>query len=265
MKRVLLITAAIIQALACFAQTRADTIRARLLDASDKSVLVASHRGVWKDVPENSVEAIEAAINAGADIVELDVRRTIAGELILHHGPVLFRPAGATTLEEALLAVKGRAMVNIDKAFVHFRQIVEIAEKTGTLNQLVFKSTMSAAKARGLMGEYADEVIFMPIIKICSGGALASIVEYERILSPGIYEWVFNDDSNPVLKVAGSLLYGKSRIWVNTMWGSLCGGHDDTVSLSDPDSGYGWLIREIGTSVMQTDETAFLVEYLKKR
>ena len=265
MKKILFITALALIAAVSLAQTRAEAVRACLLDPLDKSVLVASHRGVWVDAPENTVEAIEAAISSGADIVEIDVRRTLGGGLILHHGPVLFRPSGATNLEDALIAAKGRIMVNIDKAFKHFRQIVEIAGKTGTLEQIIFKSTMPAWKAKALMGEYADDVIFMPIIHLCNGGALACIEEYERLLSPRIYEWVFDDDSDPILTIASALIAGKSKIWVNTMWGSLCGGHDDAVSLDNPEAGYGWLIRELGAGAMQTDQTAFLVDYLKKR
>ncbi len=265
MKRWLFIAASALMSVSALAQTRADSIRVRLLDPSDRSVLVASHRGDWKDVPENSVASIEAAILAGADIVEVDVRRTLGGELILHHGPVLFRPADATSLEEALLASKGRVMINIDKAFRHFRQIVRIARKTGTLNQIIFKSGMRAGEAKALMGEDAGEVIFMPIIHLCSEGALASIEEYEKALSPCIYEWVFNDDSHPALTIAGALSGGRRRIWVNTMWGSLCGGHDDALSLKDPLAGYGWLIRELGVGAIQTDETAYLVDYLKNR
>ena len=265
MKRLVIIMPAFLLVVGAYAQTRADSIRVRLLNPSDNSVLVASHRGVWKDVPENSVAAVEAAICAGADIVEIDVRRTIGGELILHHGPILFRPAGAATLEEVLLAAKGRIMVNIDKAFVHFSEIVEIAQRTGTLEQIIFKSSMSAGEAAALMGDYAGTVLFMPIIHIGRSGALASIAEYEKLLAPHIYEWVFSNDAEPVLTVAGALLSGKSRIWVNTMWASLCGGHDDHLSLSDPDAGYGWLIGETGASALQTDETAYLVDYLKKR
>lgn len=44
-----------------------------------------AHRGVVGPAPENSLESIRAAIEAGADWAEVDVRRTATGELILHH------------------------------------------------------------------------------------------------------------------------------------------------------------------------------------
>ncbi len=47
---------------------------------------VIAHRGAWgAGVPENSLAAFERAIELGADMIELDVRRTRDGELIVFH------------------------------------------------------------------------------------------------------------------------------------------------------------------------------------
>ena len=47
--------------------------------------LVIAHRGASREAPENTPAAFEAAIAVGADAVELDVRRTADGELVVHH------------------------------------------------------------------------------------------------------------------------------------------------------------------------------------
>ena len=47
--------------------------------------LVIAHRGASRDAPENTPAAFEAAIALGADAVELDVRRTADGMLVVHH------------------------------------------------------------------------------------------------------------------------------------------------------------------------------------
>ena len=47
-------------------------------------IMVSAHRGYWKDVPENSLPAIEAAIAMGVDMVELDVTRTDYSENVLY-------------------------------------------------------------------------------------------------------------------------------------------------------------------------------------
>jgi glycerophosphoryl diester phosphodiesterase len=47
--------------------------------------LVIAHRGASSDAPGNTPAAFEAAIALGVDAVELDVRRTSDGVLVVHH------------------------------------------------------------------------------------------------------------------------------------------------------------------------------------
>jgi len=49
--------------------------------------LVLGHRGAPAVATENTLAAFAAARTAGADGVELDVRRTADGELVVHHDP----------------------------------------------------------------------------------------------------------------------------------------------------------------------------------
>lgn len=48
-------------------------------------IVVIAHRGVHVKAPENSLPAIQAAIDIGCDYVEVDVRRTQDGALVLMH------------------------------------------------------------------------------------------------------------------------------------------------------------------------------------
>lgn len=45
--------------------------------------LCAARKGYWRGTAENSLEAVRAAVDAGADIVELDVKKTKDGVLVL--------------------------------------------------------------------------------------------------------------------------------------------------------------------------------------
>ena len=86
---------------------------------------IVGHRGASATHPENTIEAFVAALEAGADGVELDVRRTADDVLVVHHdaslgdGRLLRRtpadelPAGVPTLAEALEACAG-FWVNIE-------------------------------------------------------------------------------------------------------------------------------------------------------
>ncbi len=52
-------------------------------------IQVIAHRGASRAERENTLEAFAAAGRLGADAVELDVRRTAAGVLVVHHDPRL--------------------------------------------------------------------------------------------------------------------------------------------------------------------------------
>jgi glycerophosphoryl diester phosphodiesterase len=50
-----------------------------------KAALIVGHRGDRSRAHENTVRAMQFAIECGADMVEFDVRRTADGELVVHH------------------------------------------------------------------------------------------------------------------------------------------------------------------------------------
>ena len=49
--------------------------------------LIIGHRGASADFPENTIAAFRGASDQGADGVELDVRQTCDGALVVHHDP----------------------------------------------------------------------------------------------------------------------------------------------------------------------------------
>jgi glycerophosphoryl diester phosphodiesterase len=51
--------------------------------------LVLAHRGACRRAPENTLEAFRLARELGADGVELDVRRTADGVLVVSHDPIV--------------------------------------------------------------------------------------------------------------------------------------------------------------------------------
>lgn len=58
---------------------------AEIHNSQSKYVVVASHRGDWRNYPENSIGAIESAIRMGVDIVEIDLKLTKDSVLVLSH------------------------------------------------------------------------------------------------------------------------------------------------------------------------------------
>lgn len=62
---------------------------------------VIAHRGSHEQAPENTLSAFAAAADNGADMVELDVRRTADGELAIFHDPEIARtPLSRLTLAQ---------------------------------------------------------------------------------------------------------------------------------------------------------------------
>ena len=71
--------------------TRAEKIVAEIHNPSSKYVVVASHRGDWRNFPENSIPAIESVIKMGVDIMELDLKMTKDSVLVLSHDRTIDR------------------------------------------------------------------------------------------------------------------------------------------------------------------------------
>lgn len=85
---------------------------------------VFAHRGVHLSHRENTLGAFRAAIELGVDGVELDVRRTADGALVIHHDPTIADqaisrlttpelPAYVPRLDEAMALLRG-ICVNVE-------------------------------------------------------------------------------------------------------------------------------------------------------
>ena len=277
-----------------YAQNRVSQIREQLMSRSTNSVLVVAHRGDWRNFPENSLEGIENAIKMGVDIVELDVQRTQDGVLILMHDETLNRTTTGKgkvsevtmyyisnlylrngcairtkhkvpTLEEALLLTKGRIMINLDKADRYFDEVYALLKKTGTVNQVIMKGGKSVEQVKGQYEKYLCEIIYMPIVSLDKLNAEQQIEQFCKDINPVAFELLFIKGNNELPKKIPAMLKGKSLIWYNTLWDTMAGGHDDDLSLSNPDAGYGYLIDKLGARIIQTDRPAYLLQYLRKR
>src|SRR5690606_17744505 len=95
--------------------------------------------------------------------------------------------------------------------------------------------------------------------------AMQMIQDFLTELKPVAFELLYVSDSNSIVKEVSALLKGKSLVWYNTLWDTMAGGHDDDMSLENPDKGYGYLIDTLNTRIIQTDRPAYLLNYLKRR
>ncbi len=111
--------------------------------SSERSCLIFAHRGDTKAAVENTLSAIDSALRMGVDGVEVDLRLTRDGEIVLFHDDNLMRLTGLkgkvedrdlnhlktvalgrdtiATLRELLDLVRDRALLNLEIKTVHFR------------------------------------------------------------------------------------------------------------------------------------------------
>lgn len=276
-------------------EDRAESLRNRIIQGKTDRVLVVAHRGDWRYAPENSLAAIEHSIAIGVDIVELDLQMTKDSVLVIMHDATLNRTTtgkgkvrdwtldsiktlklknGAgihtkhrvPTLEEALMAAKGKILINLDKADRFLDMVIPILEKTGTTEQIVMKGGRPAAEVLERYGKNLDKILYMPIVNLSKENARELMTAYMTELKPCAYELVYSSDEHLAYPLElKKELAGKSLIWYNTLWDTLCGGHDDDLALEDPDAAFGFLIDTLGANIIQTDRSEYLLEYLRKR
>lgn len=293
MRKYLFIMLAVLLGGQLFAQTRAEKIRANMLN-NPKYVTVVAHRGDWRGAPENSLQAFQNCIDMGVDMIELDLQRTSDGVLVVMHdhtlnrcsngkGPIsehtyaelqklFLRPQHAAsltrhkipTLEEALLLCKDKILINIDKGYAYFREAYEIMERTGTTRQVIIKSGNAPEKVLRENADVLRNTIYMPVVQIDAPGARENI-RANLQLKPAAIECCFgtyNDEAEACLQL---IREAGVKVWINTIWGSLCAYHDDdrAVEENEADEAWGWVL-ERGATLIQTDRPADLISYLKK-
>ena len=275
-------------------QTRAERIRTQLLTCDESSVIVVAHRADWRNFPENSLEAIQSAIDMGVDMLEIDVQRTKDGMLILMHDHNLDRTTNGSgditkttweeisrlnlkdhqgnlteykvpTLEQALLLCKDRIMINLDKADRYFDEVFALLEKTGTANLIIMKGNLPANEVKEKFGQYLNKVIYMPKVRINRVESEQIIQECLDVLNPVAFEFSYDNPESLVPAKMKKALKGKVLMWYNTLWGSQSANHHDDLALKDPDKIYGFLIDSLGARILQTDRPQFMIEYLRSR
>ena len=77
---------------------------------SKKNIWVAAHRGWCDKYPENTIPAFQAAIDVGVDQIELDVRVTKDGELVVIHDAAVDRTTNGTGLVNTKLLSEIKAL-----------------------------------------------------------------------------------------------------------------------------------------------------------
>ncbi len=273
----------------------ADWVVSELHAPSSDKVLVACHRGDWRNWPENSLAAIESVIGMGADIVELDLALTSDSVLVVCHDRTLNRTTTGRgliaeipydsvqrcflksghgvatahrmpTLREALEVCKDRIVVNIDKGYQYYDLVQALSEELGVTGQLLIKGKSPVEDVAAKFSSYEHNMMYMPIIDILKPKGQALFAEYrDKGITPLAYEVCWSEYTPEVEACMREVISGGSKLWVNSLWPTLNGGLcDDAAFEGDPAEVYGKLV-DMGATMIQTDRPELLISYLRSR
>lgn len=261
-----------------------------------QQVLVAAHRGDWRNAPENSLQAVKNAALMGVDMVEIDLKRTSDSVIVIMHDETINRTTNGTgkvsdytfaeirkfglrnglgrvtthqipTLEEVMMLAKQyNLQVNLDKSFPYFREAFEICKATGTLGLALFKTEAPYEESYKRYGSLLDSIRFMPVINLDKPLAQNMLQQYISKMKPYAAELIFTKDSSSTLQKPGIVTQSGTKIWFNSLWPSLNAGHDDDKAVDDGNTAesWDWLISH-GATIIQTDRPKELLQYLRQR
>ena len=177
------------------------------------------------------------------------------------------------TLEEAFAITKGQIMVNLDKYPRDPKGITETTITCGVQKEIVFKSGLKKDDLRKKLGEKlwarfeSGELFYMPILNTWETNKCPSQFAAWQAgpKLPGVYEMCFkNEKFMDEINALGAMKAPCPRLWINTLWDSLCAGHtDERGHGGDPEGSWGWCLKK-GATMIQTDRPVDCMKYLEK-
>lgn len=257
------------------------------------TVMIVAHRAnIYDSLPENSLEGIKACIANNIDIIEIDIRITKDGVLIVMHDETLNRMTngkgkigdftweelsklylrngnfGKVTsykiprLDEVFEVCKGKIMINLDKGFWYLNDASKLAEDIGVSQQIILKSYETRKQIDNQIGSFSS-LTFMPIITEYSYNNTKNLPDYldeKKGYIPEAFELIFDETTDsigqqPFIK---SLKKHGARTWVNSLSDGLSGGRGEK---TNPRKNWQATI-DIGVSILQTDKCLELKLFL---
>lgn len=234
-----------------------------------QKVIVISHRGEHLHHPENTLPAFQAAINAGADFFEVDVRTTSDGKLVLMHDQSVNRTTNGTGLVHSLSfaqmrlldagskfspAFAGTRVPTFDEALELARGKIGVYVDTKDADPQLLIDTIYRHHMEGHVVIYGDPFFLhdveklQPALRVMpeaeNAEVCSSLVEHLR---PAVIAYDADDFRPDVIACAKR---AGAKVYVDRMG-----------KTENPD---GWKMAiDMGADGIQTDMPYELVEYLR--
>jgi glycerophosphoryl diester phosphodiesterase len=261
----------------------------------------APSQGITGEVAENSLAAMDRCVVLGVDVMETDIRRTRDGHLaVIHdadvdritdgHGKVAdltlaelqklrirngfggpaqpFVEGRILTLAELMAHAAGRIVVNLDVKDASYVEVIAEVRRLGVERHVIVKNVAGiASPALAALASYRD-VPFMPIVNgsDARGSDIPAIIQRQTTSDrrPVAVEASRMDVAmlDPVGREARRM---RVRLMVNSLFtGFVTGIGGDAEARVSPAAVWGRYI-DAGVSVIQTDEPAALLAYVRSR
>ena len=254
-----------------------------------------AHRGLWNSAPENSLPAIQNCIDQNVYLIELDMRLTKDGHIILMHDTTVDRTTNGSgeidqltlneikelslkelnggpnaktsqekvpTLLEALPMIKGKAMINADKAWDLRHELYELVEQHNLFDHFMLKSDKSVEQLTAFFDAKPRNMSYMHKLSDKNLHQLDLLLD---AISPTAIELLFyTEDDEVVSDSVIDKLKNKTNLWGNALDFAENAHRSDSLSLLNPDKGWGWFI-DRGIGLIQTNYPLQFMDYAEKK
>lgn len=269
----------------------------KIQEAAKDHVLLAAHRGVaGGNIPCNTLQAFQIALNHGADIVEIDVSISADHQFFVFHPEIepvhLLSPKficdmtaeevaqkrfvnqdGVATecpvsrLDDVLDFLKGKCIVNVDKFWTDIPGIAACIRRHGMQDQVIVKAPAEPEYLE-LLEKYAPDLPYMPLIS--RQDTITPELLKRKISFLGAEVLFYSDDDQTASEEYIASMHKRGLLlWVNSIIydyrEQIAAGHSDDVAITgNPDDSWGWLLdREF--DMIQTDWILPLRLYIQSR
>ena len=254
-----------------------------------------AHRGLWNPAPENSLPAIQNCIDHNIYLIELDMQLTKDGQIILMHDSTVDRTTNGSgeieqltlkeikelslkelngganaknteeqvpTLLEVLPLIKGKAMINADKAWDLRHELYALVEQHDLFDYFMLKSDKPVEQLTAFFDSKPRNMSYMHKLSDKNLHQLDLLLE---TVSPTAIELLFYTEDDVVVsdKII-SKLKDQTNLWGNALDFAENARHSDSLSLLDPEKGWGWFI-DRGITLIQTNYSLQFIEYAEKK
>lgn len=217
------------------------------------TLLCVAHGGAHAEAEINSEEAIDKAIELGADIVSIDVKKAVGGLTAIDNSE-------ETDLEFFLLDYNSRVVLMINNAERYKKELYKILENTESFGSVILRMECEFSEIADwynslkvkpmIICRYSGNIIFSALSEASDNfDAKLPVIEYASKNINGI---IFNGLTlnNYVYKNYLS----KGRKFISMTDKNLCGGRQDTIQYWDE-------LCASGFNMIETDNAETFIKY----